>query len=39
VLEAGKHWCEADADVCEAADFLNYFHCRQSGWQRERLPI
>ncbi len=25
VLEAGKHWCEADADVCEAIDFLNYY--------------
>jgi RHH-type proline utilization regulon transcriptional repressor/proline dehydrogenase/delta 1-pyrroline-5-carboxylate dehydrogenase len=25
VLEAGKHWCEADADVCEAVDFLNYY--------------
>ncbi len=25
VLEAGKHWREADADVCEAIDFLNYY--------------
>ncbi|MEN8109107.1 MAG: aldehyde dehydrogenase family protein, partial [Pseudomonadota bacterium] len=25
VLEAGKHWCEADADVCEAVDFLHYY--------------
>jgi RHH-type proline utilization regulon transcriptional repressor/proline dehydrogenase/delta 1-pyrroline-5-carboxylate dehydrogenase len=25
VLEAGKHWCEADADVCEAIDFLQYY--------------
>ncbi|MGB5605307.1 MAG: proline dehydrogenase family protein [Gammaproteobacteria bacterium] len=25
VLESGKHWCEADADVCEAIDFLNYY--------------
>ena len=32
VLEAGKHWCEADADVCEAADFLNYY-----ALQAERL--
>ncbi len=32
VLEAGKHWCEADADVCEAVDFLNYY-----ALQAERL--
>jgi RHH-type proline utilization regulon transcriptional repressor/proline dehydrogenase/delta 1-pyrroline-5-carboxylate dehydrogenase len=32
VLEAGKHWCEADADVCEAIDFLNYY-----AYQAERL--
>jgi RHH-type proline utilization regulon transcriptional repressor/proline dehydrogenase/delta 1-pyrroline-5-carboxylate dehydrogenase len=25
VLEAGKHWREADADVCEAVDFLLYY--------------
>lgn len=25
VLEAGKNWYEADADVCEAIDFLNYY--------------
>ncbi len=25
VLEAGKHWREADAEVCEAVDFLNYY--------------
>lgn len=25
VLEAGKNWAEADADVCEAVDFLNYY--------------
>jgi len=25
VLEAGKPWREADADVCEAVDFLNYY--------------
>jgi RHH-type proline utilization regulon transcriptional repressor/proline dehydrogenase/delta 1-pyrroline-5-carboxylate dehydrogenase len=34
VLEAGKHWCEADADVCEAADFLNYY-----ALQAERLAV
>jgi RHH-type proline utilization regulon transcriptional repressor/proline dehydrogenase/delta 1-pyrroline-5-carboxylate dehydrogenase len=32
VLEAGKHWREADADVCEAIDFLNYY-----AGQAERL--
>ena len=32
VLEAGKHWSEADADVCEAVDFLNYY-----ALQAERL--
>jgi RHH-type proline utilization regulon transcriptional repressor/proline dehydrogenase/delta 1-pyrroline-5-carboxylate dehydrogenase len=25
VLEAGKNWDEADADVCEAIDFLEYY--------------
>ena len=25
VLEAGKSWQEADGDVCEAIDFLNYY--------------
>jgi RHH-type proline utilization regulon transcriptional repressor/proline dehydrogenase/delta 1-pyrroline-5-carboxylate dehydrogenase len=25
ILEAGKNWHEADADVCEAIDFLNYY--------------
>ena len=25
MLEAGKNWTEADADVCEAIDFLNYY--------------
>jgi RHH-type proline utilization regulon transcriptional repressor/proline dehydrogenase/delta 1-pyrroline-5-carboxylate dehydrogenase len=32
VLEAGKNWTEADADVCEAIDFLNYYAA-----QAERL--
>jgi RHH-type proline utilization regulon transcriptional repressor/proline dehydrogenase/delta 1-pyrroline-5-carboxylate dehydrogenase len=32
VLEAGKNWMEADADVCEAIDFLNYYAA-----QAERL--
>jgi RHH-type proline utilization regulon transcriptional repressor/proline dehydrogenase/delta 1-pyrroline-5-carboxylate dehydrogenase len=25
VLDVGKHWAEADADVCEAIDFLEYY--------------
>lgn len=25
VLEAGKNWQEADADICEAIDFLNFY--------------
>lgn len=25
IFEAGKNWGEADADVCEAIDFLNYY--------------
>ena len=24
IREAGKPWCEADADVCEAIDFCEY---------------
>ena len=32
VLEAGKDWSEADADVCEAIDFLTYY-----AQQAERL--
>jgi RHH-type proline utilization regulon transcriptional repressor/proline dehydrogenase/delta 1-pyrroline-5-carboxylate dehydrogenase len=34
VLEAGKHWREADADVCEALDFLHYY-----ADQAERLAL
>lgn len=33
VLEAGKNWHEADADVCEAIDFLRYY-----ADQIERIP-
>lgn len=32
VFEAGKNWHEADADICEAIDFLNYY-----AQQAERL--
>jgi RHH-type proline utilization regulon transcriptional repressor/proline dehydrogenase/delta 1-pyrroline-5-carboxylate dehydrogenase len=31
VLEAGKNWREADADVCEAIDFLNYYAVQAKG--------
>ena len=31
VFEAGKPWAEADADVCEAIDFCEYY-------AREALP-
>ena len=34
ILEAGKSWREADADVCEAIDFLNYY-----ADQAERLAV
>ncbi|HJW03324.1 MAG TPA: proline dehydrogenase family protein [Azospira sp.] len=36
VLEAGKNWREADADVAEAVDFLRYYAGqmeRLAGWQ------
>ncbi|MDE2584709.1 MAG: bifunctional proline dehydrogenase/L-glutamate gamma-semialdehyde dehydrogenase, partial [Betaproteobacteria bacterium] len=36
VLEAGKNWREADADVAEAVDFLHYYAGqmeRLAGWQ------
>jgi RHH-type proline utilization regulon transcriptional repressor/proline dehydrogenase/delta 1-pyrroline-5-carboxylate dehydrogenase len=32
VRECAKPWAEADADVCEAIDFLEYY-----GWQASRL--
>lgn len=28
ILEAGKNWREADADVCEAVDFMRYYAAR-----------
>ena len=47
VLEAGKNWAEADADVCEAVDFLNYYarvaerlaapHIIETGGEHNRL--
>jgi RHH-type proline utilization regulon transcriptional repressor/proline dehydrogenase/delta 1-pyrroline-5-carboxylate dehydrogenase len=39
VFEAGKNWREADADVAEASDFLDYYAdqmARIAGWQATR---
>lgn len=39
VLEAGKNWREADADVAEAIDFLNYYAdemVKLGGWRQTR---
>ncbi len=39
VLEAGKNWREADADVAEAIDFLNYYAdemLKLGGWRPTR---
>ena len=39
VLEAGKNWREADADVAEAVDMLNYYAAGMlalDGWQPNR---
>lgn len=39
VLEAGKNWREADADVAEAIDFLNYYAGEMekiAGWRPTR---
>ncbi len=37
VLEAGKPWPEADADVCEAIDFLEYYALGALALDRGRL--
>lgn len=37
VYEAGKNWREADADVCEAIDFLNYY--AEQAEQLEQVTI
>ncbi len=38
VKEAGKTWREADADVCEAIDFCEYYaKCAPAMFQRQRL--
>ncbi len=36
ILEAGKNWREADSDVCEAIDFLNYYADRA---ERIETPV
>jgi 1-pyrroline-5-carboxylate dehydrogenase len=38
VLEEGKHWIEADADVCEAIDFLE-FYAREAIRYAEPQPL
>ncbi len=38
IKESGKTWREADADVCEAIDFCEYYaRCSVPHFQRERL--
>ncbi len=38
ILEAGKTWREADADVCEAIDFCEFYaRCAAPLFERERL--
>jgi 1-pyrroline-5-carboxylate dehydrogenase len=32
VLEAGKSWAEAEADTCEALDFLEYYSLQMLKW-------
>ena len=41
IFEAGKGWREADADVCEAIDFLEYYATemvRLAAWRRYPSP-
>lgn len=38
ILEAGKPWIEADADVAEAIDFLNYYALAAEGLGIARKP-
>lgn len=41
VFEVGKTWSEADADVCEAIDFLEYYGREMLRWQpriMDRVP-
>jgi RHH-type proline utilization regulon transcriptional repressor/proline dehydrogenase/delta 1-pyrroline-5-carboxylate dehydrogenase len=38
IKEAGKTWAEADADICEAIDFCQYYaRCAAPMFSRERL--
>jgi RHH-type proline utilization regulon transcriptional repressor/proline dehydrogenase/delta 1-pyrroline-5-carboxylate dehydrogenase len=39
VLEAGKPWAEADADVCEAIDFLEYYALGALALEQDRPLI
>jgi RHH-type proline utilization regulon transcriptional repressor/proline dehydrogenase/delta 1-pyrroline-5-carboxylate dehydrogenase len=41
ILEAGKNWTEADADVCEAIDFCRYYGAvmRELGRPRGTQPV
>jgi RHH-type proline utilization regulon transcriptional repressor/proline dehydrogenase/delta 1-pyrroline-5-carboxylate dehydrogenase len=39
VLEAGKPWPEADADVCEAIDFLEYYATGVLGLEQGRALV
>ena len=38
ILEVGKNWIEADADTCEAIDFLN-FYARQMLEYGKEIPL
>jgi RHH-type proline utilization regulon transcriptional repressor/proline dehydrogenase/delta 1-pyrroline-5-carboxylate dehydrogenase len=37
ILEAGKNWREADADVCEAIDFLHYYALQAERLAEDRI--
>ena len=41
ILEAGKNWTEADADVAEAIDFCNFYAAvmRELGRRSRRRPF
>ena len=38
VFEAGKPWAEADADVCEAIDFCEYYGREMLAARRAAAP-
>ena len=37
ILEAGKNWREADADICEAIDFLNFYADQAERLEQESI--